>query len=130
MISLATGQAILPPPRALPDNGQRRYWRWLDRQSEDQRHTLSEIKRLLERYRADDRFRAHFREAGADLVDLAARHGIHLDPRDAWPLLQRLDPDLPDDGRSGKTPLVDIWEACVAEMRHCLDDFLAAGDCA
>jgi radical SAM family RiPP maturation amino acid epimerase len=129
MISLATGPEVLPPPRALPDNGQRRYWAWLDRQSDEQRRTLSEIKRLLERYRADERFRAAFRQPDADLVGLASRYGIELDPREAWPILLRLDPDLPADGGPMSTALAETWEACRAETLLCLDDFLASGDC-
>ncbi|HVT52817.1 MAG TPA: radical SAM family RiPP maturation amino acid epimerase, partial [Dongiaceae bacterium] len=128
MISLATEPRILPPPRALPDNGQLRYWHWLDRQSDEQHRTLSEIKRLLERYRADERFRTAFRQPGADLVGLAARYGIRVDPRDVWPVLLRIDPDLPADGGPTRTALADLWEAYRAEMLQCLEDFLGTGD--
>jgi radical SAM family RiPP maturation amino acid epimerase len=129
MVSLTAAPEILPSPRVLPDNGQRRYWRWLDGQSDGQRRMLGEIKRLRERYRADARFRARLQEPGADLAYLATAHGIHFDLREAWPLLMRLDPDLLGDGEPKSTHLVQVWEAYEEELLRCMDDFLQGGDC-
>lgn len=129
MIAWAAEPAAPSPERVPPDNGARRYWRWLDAQSDEQRRVLSEIKRLLERYRADSRFRAALRQPDSDPRRLAADHGIALDPTDVWPLLTRLDPELPSDRAAGNPNLVQAWDAYRDELQESLDDFVRIGDC-
>src|SRR5688500_2057206 len=74
--------------RAMRSAAAERYRQILDKRSADERRTLAHIKRFIERYVADPRFRDKLRDDADRPERVAQAYGIAVDPRQALPLFR------------------------------------------
>ncbi len=108
-----------------------KYREILDRRSAGELRTLAFVKRFIERYTADSRFRDQLRDSGDALQRVTEAYGIEIDPRQALPLFH---PDYIQFRFSEETaerwPIAKVWDDYVTEMAECRAMCLRTGDCA
>jgi len=101
----------------------------LDRRSAEERRTLAHVKRFLERYIADARFRDKLRESADAPERVTQAYGIEVDPRQALPLF------CPDHMRfrfsdeAGRWPLAKAWDDYTGDLTEYQSIYRQAGDC-
>lgn len=115
-----------PVPRYRPAE---RYRAILRRRTADERGRLAHIKRLLERHRADPRFRAELAASGADQRRVAAAYGVTIDLREVLPLIDGNYARDRDTVGGDRWPAVGAWDAYLSDLRQLPAAFREAGNC-
>ena len=107
----------------------KKYWQIMER-SAGERRALAFVKRFLERYGADPRFRQILRDNPDAPQRAVETYGIDMDPRLALPLFHpdfvqfRFSNAAPD-----KWPLAKLWDDYISDMVACRAAYRQTGDC-
>jgi radical SAM family RiPP maturation amino acid epimerase len=106
-----------------------RYREMLDRRGADEIRTLAHVKRFLERYVADPRFRDKLEENPEAPHLVAAAYGMSFDPRQALPLFRTDHMHLRFSEEEARWPVAKAWDDYLSEMAECRALHQRAGDC-
>lgn len=93
----------------------------------DERRLIAQVKRLIERYRADPGFRIRLNDS-PNPRDVVAPYGIEIEPREVLPLLEDDSAPCPPHSQQARS-LLSLWQAYKFELERLRDRFLKAGEC-
>jgi len=106
-----------------------RYREILDRRSADELRTLAHVKRFLERYAADPRFRDALGQRPEALHLVAEGYELRIDLRQALPLFRTDHMRFRFCEEEASWPLAKAWDDYQSEMAECRTLYEQAGDC-
>lgn len=106
-----------------------RYREILGRRSADEIRILAQVKRFLERYVADPRFRDKLKENPEAPHLVAEAYEMAFDPRQALPLFRADHMHLRFSEEEARWPVAKAWDDYLSEMAECRALHQRAGDC-
>jgi hypothetical protein len=105
-----------------------RYREILDRRGADEIRTLAHVKRFLERYVADPKFRDKLKENPEVPHLVVEAYGVRFDPRQALPLFRADHMRFRFSEEEARWPVAKAWDDYLTEMAECRVLHHRAGD--